>query len=108
MIPRTANKLALFKLLFFSFLLFSCQSPEEDDSESLIEVFPTNATDQLYVKSSSLFKGHRFSIVDMTGKEVKTGIINADQIEIGISDLASGPYLFRIIGQASQVVKFIK
>jgi hypothetical protein len=81
---------------------------KEDVAESLIEVFPTNATDQLYVKSNSLFKGHRFSIVDMTGKEVKTGIINADQIEIGISDLASGPYLFRTIGQESQVVKFIK
>jgi hypothetical protein len=81
---------------------------KEDVAESLIEVFPTNATDQLYVKSNSLFKGYMFSIVDMTGKEVKTGIINADQIEIGISDLPSGPYLFRIIGQASEIVKFIK
>ncbi len=42
------------------------------------------------------------------GGFIKTGIINADQIEIGISDLASGPYLFRIIGQASEIVKFIK
>jgi hypothetical protein len=81
---------------------------KEDVAESLIEVFPTNPTDQLYVKSNSLFKGQRFSIVDMTGKEVKTGIINADQIEIGISDLASGPYLFRINGEASEIVKFIK
>lgn len=81
---------------------------KELGNDSSIMVFPTLASEHLNVQLNSSFIGSSFSIIELTGKEVLNGIVHSNQIDIDISDLATGPYLFRINGQASEIVKFIK
>jgi len=62
-------------------------------------VYPSPASDKVYVKSNLLGGKIQFAITDISGRTVKSGIIdqtNNETVEINVSDLNVGIYILNI------------
>lgn len=71
-----------------------------DNSSDRIEIWPNPTAGRIYFRQN---EPGRFSICDMTGRILKTGLLNgADLQEISVSDMPDGTY-FLIVVSASQI-----
>lgn len=55
-----------------------------------------------------LMKGEIYKIVDLTGRELLTGMLRGETTTIDISGLPAGTYLFKAGGLNEQILKVIK
>jgi subtilisin family serine protease len=67
----------------------------DNNKESLFELSPNPAKDFIALKSFSLGSGN-YSIINMQGKTLITGVLLAQTSKIDISSLESGIYIFRL------------
>ena len=76
---------------------------------SEITVFPTIASDKLYIAVPGVADNASFSIYDAAGKKVDEGVLNELQSQISVKSLASGNYIVSVIsGADKKVAKFVK
>lgn len=76
----------------------------------LIRVFPNPATDQLNVQMPADLLNHvsAFTVIDITGKAVMAGRMQASMQIIDIGHLSSGLYLLRLDGDLGQkTIRFV-
>lgn len=69
----------------------------------VINAYPNPATDEIAF-STPEGKGS-IELIDVTGRVVKTVVINSDITRMDVSDLAAGSYTWRVIGTNTQVGK---
>ncbi|MFT3794045.1 T9SS type A sorting domain-containing protein [Flavobacterium sp.] len=75
------------------------------DNQS-IGLYPVPASDVLRVGNDK-YSGNTYAIYDLSGRSVQMGTLATDAIEV--SDLASGQYVLRIVGENETVsAKFLK
>lgn len=74
-----------------------------------ISIYPNPATTTLNLVSTEI-SDFELSILDMTGKVIKTEKMLDQNFTIDVSDLSSGIYMLRLVSQegASKIVKFVK
>lgn len=74
-----------------------------------ISIYPNPATTTLNLSSTGV-SDFELSILDMTGKIIKTDRMSDQTFTFDVSDLSSGMYMLRLVSQegASKVVKFVK
>ena len=74
-----------------------------------ISIYPNPATTTLNLVSTEI-SDFELSILDMTGKVIKTENMSDQRFTFDVSDLSSGMYMLRMVSQdgASKVVKFVK
>lgn len=77
--------------------------PSNDNSAS-VNAYPNPATDAIAF-STPEGKG-AVELIDVTGRVVKSVVINSDITRMDVSDLAAGSYTWRVIGSNTQVGKF--
>lgn len=76
----------------------------EDKLESKVSVYPNPATDILFIQGD--FKGStEYSILDITGREIKKGILSNKINTINISEFNAGMYFIKI-NSLSSTIKF--
>ncbi len=71
------------------------------ENAPVINAYPNPATDAIAF-STPEGKGS-VELIDVTGRVVKTAVINSDVTRIDVSDLAAGSYTWRVIGTNMQV-----
>lgn len=70
-------------------------------------IYPNPATgNSIYVKLVSANTSNLYIIADMSGKIVKTGIINSSRQPVNISQLAAGNYIMKL--SDGQVIRWVK
>jgi PKD repeat protein len=97
-----------------SFLLNieTCVGVEETiDNDITITLFPNPVNEQLFVhfsKHQNTYK--KFEIINVSGQKIQEELISpTSQIQLNTSMLASGFYLFKLLGeQEERVLKFVK
>jgi hypothetical protein len=74
-----------------------------------ISIYPNPATTVLNLSSIGITE-FELSILDMTGKVIKTDKMSDQTFMFDVSDLSSGMYMLRLVSQdgASKLVKFVK
>ncbi|MFM2017575.1 MAG: hypothetical protein RL007_1231 [Bacteroidota bacterium] len=72
-----------------------------NDNAAVINAYPNPATDAIAF-STPEGKGS-VELIDVTGRVVKTAVINSDITRMDVSDLAAGSYTWRVIGNNTQV-----
>jgi hypothetical protein len=74
-----------------------------------ISIYPNPTTTTINLVSTEI-SDFELSILDITGKVIKTGRMSDQTFTIDVSDLSSGMYMLRLVSQegASKVVKFVK
>lgn len=72
-------------------------------SEQHFNVFPNPTDGQLTIKSD-LNGNFNYSITDINGKQMKSGIIKGEQDQLNVSDLSNGFYILNIFSE-SQVIE---
>ena len=84
-------------------------NPFVQDWEYDISIYPNPATTTLNLSSTGI-SDFSVSILDMTGKIIKTGRMSDQIFMIDVSDLSSGMYMLRLISDdgANKIVKFVK
>lgn len=84
-------------------------NPFVPDWEYNVSIYPNPATTTLNLTSTGI-SDFELSILDITGKVIKTEKISDQTFTIDISDLASGMYMLRLVSTdgASKIVKFVK
>jgi hypothetical protein len=80
----------------------------ERKQEGLIDFYPNPANNVINVIVSIEGVGHKYDILDYSGKLVLSGKLNEISNKINTTYLNSGIYLFRINGFKNQAIKFIK
>lgn len=70
-----------------------------------VKVFPNPANSVLNVTTGN---ANTLEIVNFIGQVVYTQPVNADQVQINVSDLSSGVYFVRLKGETTITKKFIK
>lgn len=79
---------------------------ESDKQISLL--FPNPTSDFLNIHLGSEFLGASYSIIDLTGRVIKEGIVDSEQFVLSVSNLAAGAYFFKLRGKILVVDKFLK
>ena len=84
-------------------------NPFVQDWEYEISIYPNPATTTLNLTSTGVFD-FELSVLDITGKVIKTEKMSDQTFTFDVSDLASGMYMLRLVSHdgASKVVKFVK
>lgn len=84
-------------------------NPFVQDWEYNISIYPNPATTTLNLSSTGT-SDFELSILDITGKVIKTERMLDQSFAFDVSDLASGMYMLRLVSQdgASKIVKFVK
>lgn len=84
-------------------------NPVVPDWEYDISIYPNPATITLNLSSTGIMD-FEVSILDITGKVIRTGRMLDQTFTIDVSDLASGMYMLRLVSRdgASKIVKFVK
>lgn len=73
-----------------------------------VEIYPNPTKDKISISTKSSLKNARINIYSVSGKLIKTGIIN-NQNEIDVSNLQNGAYFTKIYTEKGVFVcKFIK
>lgn len=73
-----------------------------------IRVFPIPAENQVNIIVDAKHIGSVYNIYDITGKKLQTGKIFMESINLDLTDLASGVYLFSIAGEEGKTAKTVK
>lgn len=84
-------------------------NPFVPDWEYNVSIYPNPATTTLNLTSTGIFD-FELSVLDITGKVIKTEKMLDQTFTFDVSDLASGIYMLRLVSTdgASKVVKFVK
>ena len=84
-------------------------NPFVPDWEYDVSIYPNPATTTLNLSSTGM-SDFELSILDITGKVIKTERMSDQTFAFDVSDLASGMYMLRLVSTdgASKVVKFVK
>ena len=84
-------------------------NPVVPDWEYNISIYPNPATTTLNLVSTEI-SDFELSILDMTGKVIKTEKMSDQRFTFDVSDLSSGMYMLRLVSHdgASKLVKFVK
>ena len=84
-------------------------NPFVPDWEYNVSIYPNPATTTLNLSSTGM-SDFELSILDITGKVIKTERMLDQTFAFDVSDLASGIYMLRLVSTdgASKVVKFVK
>lgn len=84
-------------------------NPFVQDWEYNISIYPNPATTTLNLTSTGI-SGFELSILDITGKIIKSERMLDQTFTFDVSDLASGIYMLRLVSTdgASKIVKFVK
>jgi len=84
-------------------------NPFVPDWEYEISIYPNPATTTLNLSSTGM-SDFELSILDITGKVIKTERMLDQTFAFDVSDLASGIYMLRLVSTdgASKIVKFVK
>lgn len=70
--------------------------------------FPNPASDVLMIQLDDGSEGSSFQVIDLLGATVREGRITGPLTRVGVSELASGPYVIRIIGSGGLRIPFMK
>lgn len=92
-------------------VLLSGTGIETNDISGNLEVYPNPAEDQFTLtnKGNINISGFKYSIVNMQGQTIKTGIINGDNLNFDVSGISSGLYILNINGEQFNASKrFVK
>lgn len=76
-----------------------------DENNISIVTYPNPAKDYFHINASELV--NNVTIYNIQGKEVRTFIPNTDKVNINISDLSAGTYIFEITTQSNTISKTI-
>lgn len=74
-----------------------------NENNNTVVAYPNPATDVLTIETS-VGEGN-IEIVDVTGRVVKTAVINSNLTRVDVSDLSSGVYVYRVNGVAQGKVQ---
>ena len=69
-----------------------------------ISVYPNPFAEKLTLHLPSLIDGLELQLIDAKGRLVRRMTVKAQVTEISLSELASGVYLMRLLGEGRQVV----
>ena len=74
-----------------------------------ISIYPNPVTTTLNLSSTAI-SDFELSILDITGKVIKTERMSDQTFAFDVSDIASGIYMLRLVSTdgASKIVKFVK
>ncbi|MBK7966016.1 MAG: T9SS type A sorting domain-containing protein [Bacteroidetes bacterium] len=90
-------------------LVVNCSGIAENGNQLFYKVYPNPSRDVITLENMEYQKIDRIQISDIMGRIVKTiSNINAQQMEISVSDLSNGIYHITILGERPALVKFIK
>lgn len=83
---------------------------EEGEAPGELSLYPVPFHDRLTLTGSALRKGDRWSLLDLSGRELRTGTLAADGLDrIALEEVAAGTYVLRIAsGDRLQVGTVIK
>lgn len=81
-------------------MICSSLSILDENSSSLIEIYPNPFTDQLFINNG---ENNYFEIVDLSGKNCLEGYMESGKINTGI--LEPGVYILRILNQTAKIFK---
>jgi PKD repeat protein len=71
-------------------------------------VYPVPSTDVLNIRSSQTLTGYQYSVIDLSGRAVDTGVLSSAQLNIQALD--KGIYILQLVNEsgAASVQRFIK
>lgn len=73
-----------------------------------IDIYPNPATDMIHVDLGNIPGTRNYIITDVVGRQVKTGILNGNSLNvIALSDLSKGAYIIKISGENTLTVRRI-
>ncbi|MDB5282720.1 MAG: bacillolysin [Bacteroidota bacterium] len=67
------------------------------DADDVISIYPNPASDLLNVKLDGALKGNSFEVYDVTGRIMKSMVIENLSFSISLNNVATGNYFYRII-----------
>jgi hypothetical protein len=83
-------------------------SVNEQAAEENISIYPNPATETVYINTSSIAGIRNYVITDILGREVMTGTLHGNMLNvISLSDLSKGTYVIRISGDHALTVRRI-
>ena len=86
--------------------VFQSDGIRNAQGENAISIYPSPATNTLYVISNGI---REIKVYDLNGNIVKNEIVNGtDRVELNISDLAAGVYTLKCVGANTTTRNFIK
>ncbi|MEN9304378.1 MAG: hypothetical protein RL264_2807 [Bacteroidota bacterium] len=80
----------------------------ETSQDMLFSVFPNPAQSVINVKADISLVGKSYSILDITGRIIQTGIIATENTEINLNSLSEGTYVLKINEKLNQSFRIIK
>lgn len=80
----------------------------ESTKDNLFSVFPNPAQSVINVKADISLVGKSYSILDITGRIIQTGIIATENTEINLNTLSEGTYVLKINEKVNQSFRIIK
>ena len=84
---------------------------EIDDLENLVKVFPNPTNNFAVVKLNQIPDNLSYKLMDLSGKSLKSEIINSIETHVNLTNYTKGTYLLKILnknGQPLQTFKIIK
>lgn len=79
----------------------------ETNNLNRLNVYPVPARDILNIQSPVVLKNHEVRVVDLSGRLVKTVLLNeTSEIKLDISDLSKGIYILELFSNESSVKEF--
>jgi len=79
----------------------------DENSLNLVSIYPNPTDDVINIQVSADMIGKEYSIKDLMGKNLATGLISDQLTTIGLSSLSSGIY-FVSVGENAHAQKFVK
>lgn len=73
-----------------------------------VSVYPNPTTDRITLKTSQTFIGKEYTLTSVSGQVVGSGMVAEELLEIDVTHLSAGLYIFRIEGQTNGKMKFMK
>lgn len=70
-----------------------------DEGMDAVSLYPNPTTDMIHIARKKGWENAMISISDISGKELKTAVLNAETVQIDLSDLSNGLYIYRLIDQ---------
>ncbi len=91
------------------FILLNFLSTEDNFSNSQVKIFPTPASNKLFVDlSNSVAKFNTLRILDLTGNVLyQTELNESNLFEIPLNNFSSGTYFISLLGSEISVIPFI-
>ena len=75
-------------------------------NKSRISIYPNPAQNSLFIDQAEM--GSSYEIIDLQGRKVSAGSIDAELFHIDLSALSSGSYVINLLGQEYQSFRFQK